>query len=228
MRQRSRLEASFLVIAAVIAAGCVAESSAQVRPRPLQIVTLSNRADLVSGGDAFVEIILPDHAPLQHLKVRVGERDVSSAFARRADGRITGVITGLAVGPNIVTADSSGANAASLTITNHPIGGPVFSRPQPLPFVCAPSVAMPAVGNTPASNASGLSTLAYDAQCNIATEVKLYYRTTTAGCAAVVPDPNPPTAPPANGCFKRFDPALPPPADLAMTTTDAGITVPYI
>jgi hypothetical protein len=192
------------IAAAVVAAVCVGESIAQVRPRPLQIVTLSNRADLVSGGDAFVEIILPDHAPLQQLKVRVGNRDVSSAFARRADGRITGVITGLAVGANVVTADSAGANAASLTITNHPIGGPVLSGPQPLPFVCATPVAMPAVGNTPASNASGLSTVAYDAQCNIATEFKLYYRTTNAGCAAVLPDPNPPTAPPANGLLQAL------------------------
>jgi len=228
MRQRSRLEA-FLVIAAAIAATYVGESIAQAqRPRPLQIVTLSNRADLVSGGDAFVEIVLPDHGPLQRLQVRVGERDVSSAFARRADGRITGVITDLAVGPNIVTAEAAGANAASLTITNHPIGGPVFSGPQVLPFVCATPVAMPASGNTPATNASGLSTLAFDAQCNIATEVKLYYRTTTPGCASVLPDPNPPTVPPANGCFKPFNPAQPLPADLATTTTDAGVTMPYI
>jgi hypothetical protein len=198
------------------------------RPRPLELKTLSNRADLVSGGDAFVEIVLPPHGPLQRLRVEVGDRDVTRAFARRADGRITGVITGLADGENVVTADSAGANAATLTITNHPIGGPVFSGEQIQPFVCATPVAMPAVGDTPATNASGLSTFAIDAQCNIATEVKLYYRTTTPGCASVLPDPNPPTLPPANGCFKTFDPAAPPPADLAMTTTDAGVTVPYI
>ncbi len=198
------------------------------RPRPLELKTLSNRADLVSGGDAFVEIVLPPHGPLERLRVEVGDRDVTGAFARRADGRITGVITGLADGDNVVTADSAGANAATLTIINHPIGGPVFSGPQIQPFVCATPVAMPAVGDTPATNASGLSTFAIDAQCNIATEVKLYYRTTTPGCASVLPDPNPPTLPPANGCFKTFDPAAPPPADLAMTTTDAGVTVPYI
>ena len=36
-----------------------------------------------------------------------------------------------------------------------------------------------AAGNTPATNASGLSTAAIDAQCNIATEFKLFYRTLT-------------------------------------------------
>jgi hypothetical protein len=198
------------------------------RPRPLEIRTLSNRADLISGGDAFVEIVLPDLAPLEQLRVTVGADDVSAAFARRADGRVTGVLTGLAVGPNVVTASAAGSNAARLTITNHPIGGPVLSGPQILPFVCATPVAMPATPDQAATNASGLSTFAVDAQCNIATEIKLYYRTATPGCASVLPDPNPPTPPPANGCFKPFDRAAPAPADLAMTTTDAGVTVPYI
>ena len=244
MLQRGRLDAFVLIVGGIALGICIGGSSSEgataavsvdtplpppaIRPRPIEIQTLSNRADLVSGGDVFVELVLPDHGPVQRLQVHVGNRDVSSAFTRRPDGRITGVITSLALGPNVVIADAAGANAASLTITNHPIGGPVFSGPQILPFVCATPVAMPAIGDTPATNASGLSTFAVDAQCNIATEVKLYYRTTTPGCVSVLPDPNPPTVPPANDCFKTFDPAALTPADLAMTTTDAGITVPYI
>ena len=45
-------------------------------------------------------------------------------------------------------------------------------------------------------DASGLSTTATDAQCNIATEYKLFYRTTTAGCSSALPDPSPPATPP--------------------------------
>ena len=77
---------------------------------------------------------------------------------------------------------------------------------------------MPASGNTPASNASGLTTFAVDAQCNIATEYKLFYRTTTPGCSTALPDPSPPAAPPANNCFKPYTPGTTP-ADLATTTT---------
>jgi hypothetical protein len=198
------------------------------RPRPIEIRTLSNRADLVSGGDALVELLLPRGASLKHLRVRVGDRDVTAAFDRRADGRITGVVTGLALGENRLVADAPGAGRAALTITNHPIGGPVISGPQIQPFVCATPVAIPATPDRAGTNASGLGTEAIDAQCNIATEIKLYYRTTTAGCLSVLPDPNPPAQPPANGCFKPYDPAAPPPADLATTTTDAGVTVPYI
>src|SRR5206468_1749258 len=96
------------------------------------------------------------------------------------------------------------------------------------PWICATPVPTPGDANTPATAGSGLSTTAKDDQCNITSEVKLYYRTTTVGCALSLPDPSPPTAPPLNGCFKPFDPTATAPADLAMTTTDAGVTVPYI
>jgi hypothetical protein len=196
--------------------------------RALEIRTLSNRADLISGGDALVEIVVPDHRPTAHLRVAVGARDVSTAFALRANGRVIGTIDGLAEGKNLVTADLGDGETVALAITNHKIGGPVLSGAQVTPFVCATPTAVPASGATPASTASGLSTVAFDQQCNIATEVKLYYRTTTAGCSTARPDPSPPAVAPANACFKPFDATKAPPSDLAMTTTDTGVTVPYI
>jgi hypothetical protein len=72
-----------------------------------------------------------------------------------------------------------------------------------------------------------LSTFAVDAQCNIATEYKLFYRTTTAGCSSALPDPSPPAPAPTNNCFKPYTVGSTP-ADLAMTTTTTGLTVPYI
>jgi uncharacterized tannase-like protein DUF6351 len=195
----------------------------------LVISTLSNRADLISGGDALVEIGIPGDATPDGLHVTVGSRDVTSAFAVRADGRVIGLITGLAEGPNKVTADLAGDHASFLMITNHKIGGPVISGEQVKPFVCATpnvSVVDPATGAQ--TTISGLSTPAIDDQCNIPTEIKLYYRTTTAGCSNALPDPNPPTAPPGNPCFKPYDPSAAAPVDLAMTTTDTGATVPYI
>jgi hypothetical protein len=193
----------------------------------VQIKTLFNRADLISGGDALVEAVLHSGLAFRSLGLTVNGRDVTSSFAVRADGRITGLITGLAEGPNRVIARLNGRPAAGLTITNHKIGGPVFSGAQVTPFVCATPLARPAQGDTPGTNASGLSTEAFDAQCNIATEVKLFYRTSNATCANVLPDPNPPAVPNPNACFKPYNPASPP-VDLAMTTTDTGVTVPYI
>ncbi len=193
------------------------------------IKTLSNRADMISGSDALVEIVLPFGVAIEALRVDVGGRDMTSQFAVRpsASNRIVGLVTGLASGDNVVTARAAGATS-TLTINNHVIGGPVYSGAQILPWVCATPVAQPESGNTPATNASGLSTNAVDPQCNIATEFKLWYKTTSANCVASLPDPNPPTLPPANPCFKPYDPNAAKPADLATTTTDAGVTLPYI
>jgi hypothetical protein len=105
---------------------------------PIRIETLSNRADLISDGNALVGVTLPRGAKAKQLKVTVGKRDVSDAFARRSDGRVEGVVDGLALGPNDVTASAPGATAAKLTITNHPNGGPVFSGPQLQPWFCQP------------------------------------------------------------------------------------------
>jgi uncharacterized tannase-like protein DUF6351 len=197
-----------------------------------EIRTLSNRADLISGGDALVEVGVPQSAPLQHVRLYLNGRDVTSSFRTDAAARVMrGVLTGLVVGSNEFLADSNGQGKgrprAKLIINNHPIGGPVLLGSQTQPWICATPTGSPAVGNTPATNASGLSTFAVDAQCNIATEYKLFYRTTTSPCSTALPDPNPPAAPPANACFKPYTPGSNP-SDLATTTTTHGKTVPYI
>ena len=191
--------------------------------------TLSNRADLVSGGAALVEVKLPEKAIASQLRVDVDGTDVTSAFSTLADGRTLGVVKGLKNGSNTVSVKSSNGSfvGAQLVITNAPVGGPVILSAQPSPWICATPSPVAASGNTPASNASGLSTNATDAQCNIATEYKLFYRTTTVGCSTALPDPSPPAAAPTNNCFKPHTVGTTPP-DLATTTTTHGLTVPYI
>ena len=92
----------------------------------LEIKVLSNRADLISGGDALVEVLLPAGVSASGVKIDVDGRDITSAFALRPNGRYMGLVTGLTNGPNLLTARTPGAGA-QITITNHPIGGPVFS-----------------------------------------------------------------------------------------------------
>lgn len=203
----------------------------------LQLRTLNNRADLVSGGDALVEVVLPAGATARGLRVDVGGRDQSEAFRTLADGRVVGLVTGLAAGATTITAEAGSARSASLVVTNAPRHGPVISGPLSQPFFCATPAPQVASGATPATNASGLGG-APDANCNIAAETKLYYRTTTAGCSLALPDPTPTMGanattvpatppPPANACFKVYTPGTTP-GDLASVTTDAGVRVPYI
>ena len=224
--------------AAVLLAGCGSSSdddnSATLIP---EIKVLSTRADMVTDGDALVEIAVPAGADASGLTVSVDGRDVTSAFATR-DGRTLGLVNGLKVGSNVLTARTNGTRPAKLTITNASRGGPIFSGNPPATFFCATPTPVGASGVQPATNASGLTTAATDAKCNIATETRLWYKTTTASCNPALPDPsptvaftdpNPPqtAAAPANPCFKPYTQGTTP-ADMATTTTDNGVRVPYI
>ncbi|MEP7303267.1 MAG: DUF6351 family protein [Caldimonas sp.] len=193
------------------------------------IQTVSNRADLVSGGSALMEVRLPAGAAPLQLRVDVDGSDVSSSFRLLASGRILGVVAVLKTGANAVTARAADGSfaGARITVTNHPIGGPVLLGAQAGPWVCATPVPSAGSGSQPATSASGLSTLAVDAQCNIATEYKLFYRTTRLGCTYGLPDPSPPAVASANACFKPYTVGTAP-GDLATTTTSTGVTVPYI
>ena len=213
-------------VAALLVCFAVVASAKDAASGQFEIVTLSNRADLISGGDALVEVRVPKSVTLNMVRLSLNGRDVTAMF--RVDstaGVMRGVLTGMVPGRNDFLAESKGRRA-SLTITNHAIGGPVLLGSQTTPWICATPTPVAESGNTPAANASGLTTTAFDAQCNITTEYKLFYRTTTAGCSTALPDPSPPAPPPTNNCFKQYTPGSAP-ADLA-TTTVAGLTVPYI
>ena len=213
-----------LLMPAAVLACSLSTSAVAVGP---DIIVLSNRADLVSGGDALVQINLPPFVdPARGVKVALNGTLINNIFAVRPNGSYQGLVTGLNNGDNLLTVRTT-QGGAKITITNHPIGGPVFSGAQVQPWICATPTPVAESGNIPASNASGLTTVAFDSQCNIATEYKLFYRTTTAGCSSALPDPSPPAAPPTNNCFKPYTVGSTP-ADLAMTTTTDGHTVPYI
>src|SRR6267143_288381 len=221
------IKLSFLALGALFLVAAQAEED---RPASnFEIVTLSNRADLISGGDALIEVRVPKGVAPNKVRLSLNDRDVTGAFTVNAAARtLRGLVSGLREGRNdFVAGESHGGRKARLVITNHPIGGPVLLGSQTTPWICATPTPVAQSGNTPASNASGLTTFAFDAQCNIATEYKLFYRTTSAGCSSGLPDPSPPNSPPTNNCFKPYTPGSAP-ADLATTTTTAGLTVPYI
>jgi hypothetical protein len=204
----------------------------------VQIRTMSNRADLVSDGDALVEVTAPAALVKDGMKIQVNGTDVSSAFTEQGDGRLVGLVSGLAVGENVIQASPAKgfARGARLVVTNAPRSGPVYSGPQVTPFYCATATAQAGAGTTPTTNASGLSGTP-DASCTIPTEYKLYYRTTTAGCSTALPDPSPrtdgvagtitPQTPPANPCWKPYT-AGTTPGDIATATADNGQTMPFV
>ena len=206
------LPLSIATVSALVASMLLGVAPASAAPSPAEDIvleTLSNRADLVFDDNALVRITLPDEADPDELRVwlkrsrrsgaddtrhssrRKGDRDVTAAFAERPNGEIEGVVRGLRVGTNELTARLPDGRGAWLTITNHPRGGPIFSGPQLQPWRCQPT--------------------ATDAQCNQEPTTSWLYRSTN----------------PLLDGLQPYDPANPP-RDVATTTTDEGVTVPFV
>ena len=126
-----------VAIVAVLASALVGPAESASKPASqgqLSISVLSGRADLVSGGSALVAVDLPPGSNPRRARVTLGGSDVTSAFAVRADGRFEALVTGLGLGQNQLSATLPGATGATITLTNHPIGGPVLSGPQLQPW----------------------------------------------------------------------------------------------
>jgi hypothetical protein len=126
-----RMLGSAIAVALLLGAGAAGAQAAA----NLSVQVVSNRADLISGGDALVAIDLPVGVKASSANVALGGRNVTGRFAMRKNGRYEGLVTGLAVGRNVLTA-TAGGQSSTATITNHANGGPVLSGPQVKPWVC--------------------------------------------------------------------------------------------
>jgi hypothetical protein len=176
MRVRFRLHVPLFLVAglAVALSGCGDSPPAAVKaPSAEGIHVLSNRADIISGGDALIEVVPPaGTAATATVSLQLNGKDAGGAIARRENGRYMGLVTGLVDGPNQLTARVSG-RTYGITLVNHPAGGPVFSGPQIQPWTCEDGV--------------------QDAQCNRDPTVEFMYKP-LAGSGFRLYDPdNPPS-----------------------------------
>ncbi|MGH9836320.1 MAG: DUF6351 family protein [Blastocatellia bacterium] len=165
----------------------------------LEIKTLSSRPDLVSGGDALVEVKAPAGAQLSQLTLTLNGKDVTNQLRPdAASGSFRGLISGMVIGENTLLAKikSPRPARASLKIMNYPITGPILSGPHLTPYECR-------------TVESGLGE-PLDANCSAKQKIEYFYRA-------------------SNNTFKPLaDPSGPRPSDLINTTTYDGKTVPYI
>lgn len=170
-----------------------------------KIDVLSSKPYMISGGDALVRVtVKKKKVSVGDVRIELNGANVTGAF--RADagaGTLTGLVTGLRVGPNQLEVDAKakgkGRADADITLTNYPIQGPIISGPQEFPFACTTATFVPFAG----SPALGAPT---DSDCSIPTRLQYVYRTTS-GAFASLPQPYSPL-----------------PANVAMTATG----VPYI
>ena len=142
------------IIALTVAMGLATVSQAKEGfDRDFEIKTLSSRPDTVSGGDAVVQVTLPRYASARDVVLELNGVDVTSAFVADATGRqLTGLITGMALGKNELTARAKyhhgGQHFEKLQLVNYPSYGPVFSGEHQRPWIC--ETAASGVGAPPA------------------------------------------------------------------------------
>jgi hypothetical protein len=192
---------------AACAGALLSPIAAEARAPAPQIRVLSDRADLVSGGDALVRVKLPRGVRASRLRLTAGHRNVTRALRRTGPRRLGGRVRGLRVGRVALTARIRGGSAARLYVTNHPIGGPVFAGPQIQPWTCQAG--------------------ARDAKCNQRVSYRFFYLPKGAPRnGAALPGTN---SNDNSGSFRPYDPKNPPAADQIDTaTTTEGVTVPFI
>ena len=195
------------------ALGILLAAYAAAAPRGVEIRVLSGRADMVTGGDALVEVDLEKNAAPEKFSATLNGQDISKSFTRgNSAGTLIGHLEGLKTGKNALEIKSA-KGSAKLELVNYPITGPVFSGPHQKPFVCQ-------------TEQAGLGP-ALDEDCTAKTVVTYVYKST---------DPPPPGGRGRGGQapgalptgFKAFDPSGARPADLAKTTTSDGKTIDYI
>lgn len=199
------------VMAAPAAPQHAASNAAVVR-----IELLSSPAAYVSGGDARIAVRA---APGLHdkLELWLNGRPIGMPLASRGD-RLEGLVRGLQLGDNRleVRHRSSGLRDA-ITLTNHPITGPMFSGPQQTPFVCTTTQSgvarQPLVDSaTPPGNKVIVNgnVVGYSRDCSIDTFVSYWYRRSSGGNLVPLP---------SDGSR---------PADMGTTTLPDGRTVDFI
>jgi hypothetical protein len=136
---RSVLASCVLLTTAVTAVATGTSASGRRHPVRPDISVVSSDPSRVTGGDALVEVLVPDRAAAQDVRVRAGDREVTGNFTEVAPGVLRGLVTDLPLGTTRLTAvlDRRGRGpVGSVTVVNHPIAGPVFSGAHQTPFYC--------------------------------------------------------------------------------------------
>jgi hypothetical protein len=194
------------------------QTSGEAADQKFHITVLSSRPEMVSGGDALVQVAVPPDEALDQAMIRLNGQDVSAMFHSDAGAHaLKGLVTGLKAGENTLAVfpdkKGQGRAAEELRLKNFPITGPIFSGPQEQPFLCeTQDFKLPdgtSLGPPP------------DANCSAKTVVTYVYKSTAPA--------------PASGRAGRSVINLKPlpnltalPPDVAWTTTTTGDKVPFV
>ncbi|HVT65857.1 MAG TPA: DUF6351 family protein [Mycobacteriales bacterium] len=233
LRGRCRLIRRIGAILALLA-GCAATAvvpslapSAAASTGPFRVVVLSGKPAWISGPKALVAVVVPTRSDLASVEVTLGSHDVTHQLtADRVQGLLTGVpalnrvglsrgsaalvgLVHLTPGTHLLRATLSSGRRASVRVTDYADRGPMFAGKQVMPWFC-----------------NDQPTRENRAACLVPTHYAYYYL--PSGSAGVGNHPSV-GAPPSSSQFVAYNVQDPPsPGSIARTTTDEGVTVPYI
>lgn len=162
---------------------------------------LSSRPQFVSGGDARVEVAVPVGTDLSDVELTLNGVDVTAQLthADARAGTLQGVVRGMDLGANTLMATVRTSDHTPTSAALQAINHPITG-----PMLAGPLM-------TPYECRTVQSGLGepLDANCTAARRIDWFYRS-------------------SDGGFKPLADPLARPADLVTTTTNAGVTVPYI
>ncbi|HEV7691925.1 MAG TPA: DUF6351 family protein [Hyphomonadaceae bacterium] len=195
------------VVAMALAAPVFAQAGpAAGSPGKIDVKVLSTKYNLVSGGDALVEVKASDGARASDLRVTLNGRTLVTPLKfDQASNSLKGVVTGLDDGGNWLQVSAPSGFTVSQPLINYPISGPILSGPHMTPYECR-------------TEESGLGA-ATDENCSAPTKYEYFYKSTgpATGTGAAATQ------------FKALaNPKGARPADVATATTIDGRSVPYI
>ncbi|MDQ0012033.1 hypothetical protein J2W23_000397 [Variovorax boronicumulans] len=176
-------------------------------PASFQIRTLSSAPDMISGGDTLIEVTAPAGVALDKVRVSLNGKDVTSqvpvfnSTARVLRGLVTGLTTDAA---------STTGSVNTLVVSNADVAAQRTEAKLVNYPITGPILSGPHISPYECRTVQNGLGVALDANCSATTQVVWYYRTK------------------ANTFKPLADPTGPRPADLAETTTNDGVTVPYI
>lgn len=185
-------------------------SGCSTSDKGIEISVVSSPVDLISGGEARVEIAVPHGVNAGELSVTLDGQDLTDAFqlatfqltadqSTSNTQTLSGVVQGLTESAKLLQV-TGGGYKSELSLTSHSIAGPMFSGPAQEPFVCA---------TTDHRDNAMLGDI-IDDQCAVERVVSFMYKSTT------------------SDAYEVFDPSAPKPNDIAQTTTLEGKTVDFI
>ncbi len=197
--------AGVMALASLAVAPALSQSGSPVAQGRIEVKVLSSRYDLVSGGDALVEVRASEGAKASELKLSLNGRDLVTPLTfDQSSNTLRGLVTGLDTGANWLQARGPTGYSVSQALVNHPITGPILSGPHMTPYECRTAQ-------------SGLGE-PLDANCSAPTKFEWFYKSTGPAVGTG----------PAATQFKALADKSVRPTDLATATTIDGRTVPYI